>query len=112
MLSASLNKIFPLFKNVLRRTVNKYIFDNCVFINVCFVFADPCIASCDGLESGNYQSCLGCDVFATCVHGNMYDNRSCQETPWGLSWDDNTKRCQNFSDTCPYIIDDGDATQL
>lgn len=56
-----------------------------------------CIDSCDGMPDGDYQSCQGCYVYATCSNGILYDNREC---PSGLVWDDNVKRCEWTSDTC------------
>lgn len=59
--------------------------------------SSPCIKSCAGIGYGNYQSCLGCSVFATCVSGILYDSRPC---PPGLKWDDHTKTCEVSSTTC------------
>ena len=56
-----------------------------------------CVDSCTGMPDGNYQSCHGCNVFATCSNGLLYDKRPC---PAGLVWDDNKKRCEWKSDTC------------
>ena len=50
------------------------------------------------------QSCIECHVYATCSNGDLYDNRPC---PADLAWDDNKKRCQYTSDTCPGIGDCG-----
>ena len=58
---------------------------------------DDCIVSCSGLADGDYQSCLGCTVYASCVGGYIYDNRPC---PGGLLWDDNLKQCAWESTTC------------
>ena len=66
--------------------------------------ADPtgtgasCITSCNGRSNGDYQSCIGCDVYATCSNGYLYDERPC--APGGLVWDDNVKRCEWESATC------------
>ncbi|KAK3583065.1 hypothetical protein CHS0354_004010 [Potamilus streckersoni] len=57
-----------------------------------------CVKSCKGLPNGDYQSCLGCDHFVTCVWDSMVAQRSC---PVGLKWDDNKKICDWFSKTCP-----------
>ena len=57
----------------------------------------PCISSCKGMPNGDYQSCKGCHVYATCSNGDIYDNRPC---PANLVWDDNKKRCEWTSDTC------------
>jgi len=56
-----------------------------------------CISSCKNVRDGNYQSCLGCSVYASCANGYLYDNRPC---PAGLVWDDITKACQYVSSTC------------
>ena len=56
-----------------------------------------CISSCAGLSDGDYQSCQGCQVYATCSNERLYDNRLC---PAGLVWDDNLKRCEWVSTTC------------
>ncbi len=58
----------------------------------------PGIESCDGLINGDYQSCLGCNVYATCDSGRLIDNRPCPEN---TVWDDNKKMCSALSDTCP-----------
>lgn len=57
----------------------------------------PCVRSCDGLQSGSYQSCTSCNMFATCSEGVLYDNRPC---PASLLWDDVSKRCEVSSTTC------------
>ncbi len=57
-----------------------------------------CITDCDGLPDGDYQSCRGCHIYASCVSGILYDYRPCN--PLGLQWDDNTKRCETVSTTC------------
>ena len=59
-----------------------------------------CVASCTGVDDGDYQSCTGCDVYATCSNGAIYDNRSC---PTGLLWNDNVKRCEWTSPTCAIV---------
>ncbi|BFZ07479.1 hypothetical protein BsWGS_10518 [Bradybaena similaris] len=56
-----------------------------------------CVSSCDGLQTGEYQSCQGCDVYLTCNNGVMFDKRPC---PPGLLWNDVNKRCEQFSTTC------------
>ena len=58
---------------------------------------DDCITSCLDKPDGDYQSCQGCSVYASCVGGYMYDNRPC---PPGTSWDDNMKQCVFESSTC------------
>ncbi len=57
-----------------------------------------CITDCEGLPDGDYQSCRGCHIYASCVSGILYDYRPCN--PLGLQWDDNTKRCEVESTTC------------
>ena len=49
------------------------------------------------MDDGDYQSCLGCDVYATCSNELLYDERPC---PANLVWDDNAKRCEYESATC------------
>ncbi len=49
------------------------------------------------MPDGDYQSCCGCCVYATCANGILYDNRPC---PAGLVWDDNLRRCEFTSSTC------------
>ena len=56
-----------------------------------------CVASCQGMPDGDYQSCDGCDVYVTCFNEVIYKNRPC---PANLVWDDNIKRCEWKSDTC------------
>ena len=55
-----------------------------------------CITSCAGLESGDYQSCHGCNVYASCTFGWLTDDRPC---PASLVWDDIKKRCEYSSPT-------------
>ena len=66
----------------------------------------PCIKNCVGLPDGDYQSCTGCDVYASCVGGIIIDKRPCVID---LIWDDNKKYCDSPpSSTCPckFIISD------
>ncbi len=63
-----------------------------------------CISSCTGLSDGDYQSCLGCHVYASCSNERLYDNRPC---PAGLVWDDHLKRCEWVSTTCSDGSEDG-----
>ncbi|KAI0225346.1 hypothetical protein LSAT2_023808 [Lamellibrachia satsuma] len=57
-----------------------------------------CITSCEDRLPGNYQSCQGCGVFATCDASlKFFDNRPCPAT---LVWDDNVKNCRGYSATC------------
>jgi len=57
-----------------------------------------CVLSCSGIPDGDYQSCYSCGAYATCINGNIIDNRSC---PANLVWDDTFKQCLIFSQTCP-----------
>jgi hypothetical protein len=65
-----------------------------------------CITSCKGLKDGDYQSCHGCSIYASCVGGYLlYDYRPCASA-WPrppLQWDDNAKRCLFTSKTCSCI---------
>ena len=56
-----------------------------------------CISSCVGVADGHYQSCHGCDVYASCGGGVLYDNRPC---PAGHFWEDYLKHCLQTSETC------------
>ncbi|KAK2179746.1 hypothetical protein NP493_474g02011 [Ridgeia piscesae] len=57
----------------------------------------PCIKTCKGKGPGNYQSCISCNVYVTCMSGGvMFDNRPCPAT---LVWDDNVKNCRGASAT-------------
>ncbi|XP_071111176.1 proprotein convertase subtilisin/kexin type 5-like isoform X1 [Haliotis cracherodii] len=60
--------------------------------------SDRCVSGCAGVPYGDYQSCIGCRVFASCAYGHLYDNRTC---PAHLVWDDFYKRCEHASSTCP-----------
>merc|ERR1719277_2874083 len=56
-----------------------------------------CVSECSGLSPGNYQSCVGCKVYATCTGGYLIDNRPC---PASTLWDDKSKTCEATSTTC------------
>ena len=56
-----------------------------------------CVQSCEGLPDGDFQSCLGCHVYATCMEGILHDNRPC---PHNLVWDNTHRRCMRTSPTC------------
>jgi len=56
-----------------------------------------CVSNCVGVVSGDYQSCLGCNVYVSCADGVIHDNRPCAEQ---LVWDDNKKTCDYSSTTC------------
>ena len=73
-------------------------------------FVERCIKRCSRLPDGDYQSCVGCDVYASCVAGRIYNNRPCPE---GLHWDDNNKICDNKpSSTCLCKFTTSSATGL
>merc|ERR1712193_529968 len=57
-----------------------------------------CISDCEGRANGDYQSCLGCDVYASCSEGIFTDNRPCPDE--GTVWDDKLKKCLFNSNTC------------
>ncbi|KAI0234358.1 hypothetical protein LSAT2_015374 [Lamellibrachia satsuma] len=57
-----------------------------------------CIRNCTNKAEGDYQSCQGCHVYASCTTaGLLSDNR-----PWpaDLVWNDNKKVCDWTSSTC------------
>jgi len=57
-----------------------------------------CVESCTGLPIGDYQSCLTCSMYVSCVPGSLYPTlRPC---PSGLVWDDELKVCNWSSTTC------------
>ena len=56
-----------------------------------------CVSDCRGWPDGDYQSCKGCDIYATCNGGQLFDERPCPE---GLVWDDKKHYCDHKSDTC------------
>ena len=62
-----------------------------------------CVRSCVGLRNGNYQSCLGCDVFVICKKSFLRDNNPCplyNETD-KTYWDDIKRECTTEkSKTC------------
>ncbi|XP_067667423.1 uncharacterized protein [Haliotis asinina] len=60
-------------------------------------YVNPCITSCIGQSNGNFQSCVSCNVFATCDSGVFVDSRPC---PASTSWDDKAKECVGLSTTC------------
>ncbi|KAI0231433.1 hypothetical protein LSAT2_018188 [Lamellibrachia satsuma] len=62
---------------------------------------NACIGNCEGLPDGNYQSCIGCNVHATCSNKKMSDRAPCSHS---LVWDDGSKQCQNTSSTCKLLI--------
>ena len=66
----------------------------------CFPLAvrGSCITDCEGVPDGNYQSCKGCNVYAACGGGVLYDEQPCPTSE--LVWDDNSKTCEFYSETC------------
>ncbi|XP_045170461.2 zinc metalloproteinase/disintegrin-like [Mercenaria mercenaria] len=56
-----------------------------------------CITSCKGVRDGEYQSCRGCHVYASCNDNVLMDGRPCQRK---LLWSDDLKRCEYSSNTC------------
>merc|ERR1712168_558501 len=63
---------------------------------------DPCITDCYGkpVTKGKYQTCSGCQKYATCEHGKFTEILCCEER----EWDDNLKICVEAgkSTTCPW----------
>ncbi|XP_046549411.1 mucin-4-like isoform X2 [Haliotis rubra] len=49
-----------------------------------------CVSDCTGVGNGRYQSCIRCDGYVECTHGNTH-HRPCSA---GTLWDDNKKSCQ------------------
>ncbi|KAI0241151.1 hypothetical protein LSAT2_001108, partial [Lamellibrachia satsuma] len=56
-----------------------------------------CVSSCVGRDDGNYQSCIGCNVYVSCSNYKAIDNRPCPED---LVFDDTEKSCMKTSATC------------
>ncbi|KAK3591081.1 hypothetical protein CHS0354_005478 [Potamilus streckersoni] len=56
-----------------------------------------CVDSCVGVRDGDYQNCRDCHKFVSCSNGYKYD----MPCPSNLVWDDNVKRCEWKSNTCP-----------
>lgn len=67
-------------------------------------YCSSCISGCSGVPSGNYQSCQGCDVYASCVNGYFVDGRQCEASK---VWDDRVKICTAVSTTCTSAVDGG-----
>merc|ERR1711988_1252433 len=57
-----------------------------------------CVSSCKNMKDGDYQSCTRCDGFVKCSEGRLFE-MDC--AAGGLVWDDNVKRCEWESSTCP-----------
>ena len=67
------------------------------------VITEPrCVSSCFGRDDGDYQSCIGCNVYVSCSNYGAIDNRRCPED---LVFDDTEKRCMKTSATCGDHID-------
>ena len=48
-----------------------------------------CVITCAGVPNGDYQSCLGCDVFVSCKREYMKDNIPCPpDNGTKTYWDD------------------------
>lgn len=60
---------------------------------------DGCVKECHFMCPGNYHSCETCKGYVSCSHGNISPLRPCQNSY--LVWDDNLKRCESESSTCP-----------
>ena len=63
----------------------------------CKTTGSACITTCEGKENGDYQSCLGCGIYASCSFGRLIDNRPCVANSY---WDDNKGWCATVSETC------------
>ncbi|KAK2179193.1 hypothetical protein NP493_508g01039 [Ridgeia piscesae] len=59
-----------------------------------------CIRDCTGRNDTDYQSCNGCNVYATCLNGIITDNQPC---PAGLVWDEEEHSCEYTSPTCSLV---------
>eukprot|EP00483_Globobulimina_turgida_P007157 UN07171 len=60
-----------------------------------------CVSNCNGVCDGDYTSCNGCHVYATCIGGVLSDNRPCapnNPNP-SLMWNDEIKAC-DYSSSC------------
>merc|ERR1712121_217419 len=55
-----------------------------------------CVSDCTGRRNGDYHSCLGCHVYATCSNEIISDNRPC---PSELIWDNKLRLCLQESST-------------
>lgn len=73
----------------------------------CYWTGVRCIRDCYGREDGDYQSCRGCSIYASCTNGNIIDSRPCAYSWPSLQWDDFSKKCKYSSRTCMcYEADD------
>ena len=66
-------------------------------LSIALLVSGNCMSNCVGKANGDYHSCSGCDVFASCLDDVLYDNRECAAN---LVWDDTLKRCEYTSPTC------------
>ncbi|ESO90650.1 hypothetical protein LOTGIDRAFT_163871 [Lottia gigantea] len=57
-----------------------------------------CVDDCSRKANGDYQSCNGCNMYASCSNGIMIDERPCAKA--GTVWDDRLKQCMYTSSTC------------
>ncbi|XP_078334717.1 uncharacterized protein LOC111114510 isoform X2 [Crassostrea virginica] len=62
-----------------------------------------CVNDCFNLCDGDYQSCDLCSVYVSCLFGVTHKSRPCNAVGRGtrLVWDDELKRCEGESSTCP-----------
>ena len=81
------------------RLIMHSLWNNCIII-FSFIHTFPCVFTsgtnthcvdkCKNRDNGNYQSCNGCNVYVTCINGQMIDNRPCAG---GTEWDDIQRTC-------------------
>ena len=63
-------------------------------LNVMFFVTDKCIKSCEMKKDGNYASCSGCEVYATCTASVLQDDIPCgMDKGKQLYWDAKKKAC-------------------
>ncbi|XP_046355092.1 uncharacterized protein LOC124134367 [Haliotis rufescens] len=60
------------------------------------IVSTPCMSNCTRIPDGDYQSCMGCTGFATCLGEMLYERKCVGNT----MWDDSVKRCEDTSSTC------------
>ncbi|KAI0223392.1 hypothetical protein LSAT2_025398 [Lamellibrachia satsuma] len=68
-----------------------------------------CVSSCVGFYDGYYQSCLGCDIYVTCINGLLIDHQQCSPN---RVYDDELRSCQFTSNTCKLVIIDSASTPV
>jgi hypothetical protein len=78
----------------------------------CKTTGDCCIKSCAGRHNGDYQSCHGCNIYATCSNGRLIDDRQCAKAYPALKWDDNYKKCLHASSTCRCYTDNSNMADI